>query len=380
MKPVKQSFLNAKMKVIHVVYTLEMGGLEHLVFTLLKSLNFNKYSLEVCCLSRGGIFNEKIQCLGIPVFIFEKKKGIDYSLFFRLARFFCSRKDSIVHTHNTATWLYGGIAARIAGVKVCIHTEHSNLFEHQKGLLWVEKLLSLLTNVVIADSNKVNAHLVECQGIRRDKVSTIYNGIDVEKFQWASEAANIKNVLGISLGDRVVGMVARLEKVKNHACLLRAFRQVLNTIPNVSLVFVGDGSESSNLKQYARDLNILEKVYFLGTRTDIPEILNILDIFVLSSKSEGLSLSLLEAMAAGKPIVATNVGGNPEIVDSGVTGLLVPDNDHQKMAEGIIGLLRNKELAQAMGIVGRRRVQERFSLDRMVDEYEKLYDTLLENS
>lgn len=368
--------MRKSINIMQIVFSLKIGGLENLVVNLVKKMDTAKYNISVCCLKEGGILRRELTDLGIPVFTEQKHEGVDYTLVFRLARLLKQKKIDLIHTHNPAPWLYGAIAARIAGVKVVVHTEHSNLFSNQKRLMLAEKFLSKITDIIISDSEKVTQHLIDKQRISPQKIRTILNGIDIEKFQKEINIKNKKRELGIKEGGLVIGIVARLEPIKDHLTLLDAFNRISKKIPEVVLVVVGDGSLRESLKNRIEKLKIGDKVYFLGVRNDISEIIRIFDIFVLSSLSEGLSLSLLEAMAVGLPVVATDVGGNPEVIVDGITGLLVPPNDPESMAKAIIEILSNEKLSREMGLAGRKKIEEKFSLERMTLEYIDIYKSL----
>ena len=366
-----------QLNLMQIVYSLEVGGLENLVLNLVQKLNKTKYDISVCSLSPKGKLEEKFNKIGVPVYHIEKRRGRDYSLCFRLANLFMKKRIDIIHSHNPAPWLYSCPAAKISGVKAIVHTEHSHLEISQKRLMKTELILSKFTNKIISDAQSVTEFLIEKQGISSNKIETISNGIDIERFETIADKNEIKTKLGMNSESLVLGCIARLEAVKDHASLLEAFAIVARKFPKVVLVLVGDGSQKEKLKEKALELGVKEKVFFLGTRNDAEKIIQIFDLFVLSSLSEGLSLALLEAMAAKKPIVATKVGGNPEIVIDGETGFLVSAQDHYGLAEKISNLLNNPALMLAMGQKGYRRVESNFNIKKMVQDYERVYDRCL---
>lgn len=359
---------------MQVVFTLEVGGLENLVVNLLGKLDRKKYNLSLCTLSTKGPLEDDINEMGLPVYRLQKREGIDCPLYLRLARLLRDKNIGIIHTHNPAPWFYAVIAGKLAGVKVSVHTEHSHLFFEQKKMMLAEKLLSRLTDVVISDSQKVTRFLIDKQGVDAKKIVTIFNGIDLGMFQTKIDVEEKKRELGIREGSLVIGNVARLEPVKNHQYLLDVFRHVTEQLPQAVLVIAGGGSQLKDLKRKVLEWGIVDKVYFLGTRGDIPELIKTFDVFALTSKSEGMPLSLLEAMACGKAVVATDVGGNPEVVVDGVTGFLLPLNDTHRLSEALISLLKNAELSKKMGMAGYKRAKELFSLETMVKRYEDVYD------
>lgn len=366
------------LNLMHIVFCLDVGGLEYLVLNLIKKLNKAKYNVSICSLSAKGKLEEKFIKMGIKVYHIEKSRGIDYLLYFKLASLLRKNQIDIIHTHNPAPWFYGVVAGKLAGIKAAVHTEHSYLFAEQKRLMLAERLLSKITETIVSDSDKVTDFLVKKLGIHEERITTIVNGIDIDKFKIVVDVMAKKTEFGIAEDSLVIGNVARLEPVKNHLYLLDVFSKVIRSFPKAVLVIVGGGSQFEILKLKAVELGIKNKVFFLGVRDDIPELLGLFDIFALTSINEGISLSLLEAMAAGRPIVATNVGGNPDVVVDGKTGFLLPLKDSEKMAEKIVSLLSNKELSIRMGEAGLKRAEQLFSLDRMVKNYENIYDHCFE--
>ncbi|MGQ9611022.1 MAG: glycosyltransferase family 4 protein [bacterium] len=371
--------MEKRINLMHVVLSLNIGGLENLVLKLVKNINREKYNICICSLTANGELENEFNEIGIPVFIVQKHEGVDYSLPIRLSRVFRNRRVDIVHTHNIDPYLYGTIGAKLARVPVIIHTEHSNLFPNQKKLMIAERCLSNISDMIIADSKKVADFLIQRQNIPRRKVITILNAIDIDSFDVTVDIIRKKREeLGILENELVIGNVARLVPVKDHHTLLASFSKVSQLISNVRLVIVGDGPLRTELENFCAELELSDKIIFLGKRRDISELMSIFDIFVLSSISEGLSLTLLEAMAAKKPVVATHVGGNPEVVQDNVTGILVPPRNPLALAQALIILIKDKKKLFEMGESGRRRVEQYFSIDVMLEKYEKVYRSSLQ--
>jgi len=210
-----------------------------------------------------------------------------------------------------------------------------------------------------------------------DKMVTIHNGIDTDRFGSPHDSSAIRAALGLCADQPVIGIVARLDPIKNHEALITAMKQIVAQLPRAVLLIVGDGPLRSELEAQVSSLALGDHVCFLGARADVPELLGAIDLFVLCSHSEGLSLTLIEACAAGKPIVATDVGGNAEVVQHQETGLLVPLGQPELLAEAILEVLGDREKALQMGQNGRRNFEEQFVLGAMVQEYEKLYELCL---
>jgi glycosyltransferase involved in cell wall biosynthesis len=236
-----------------------------------------------------------------------------------------------------------------------------------------ERRMARLTRLVIADSEKVRRQLVEGQGLPAAKVATILNGIDTARFGAAGDPAQARRALGLNGRGPVIGTVGRLEPVKDHATLLQAFRRVREAHPGAALVVAGDGPLREPLEAQARALGLAGSVTFLGRRSDVADWLGGLDVFVLSSVSEGLPLTVLEAMAAGVPVVSTDVGGIQEIIRAPGEGRLVAPRSPDSMAEAVLALLADEAARRAIGRAGRERVRAAFDLQRMVDAYETAY-------
>lgn len=367
-----------KINIIHVLACLDVGGAELLVLDFLKRLNRDKYAPTVCSLKKNGSIEKDFKTAGIPVLVADKKDGIDLSLPFKLARIFCREKIDIVHTHNAAPWLYGGIASRILNSKILFHTEHANLYGHDKKMMLAERYLSRITSRVIVDADKVGDFLVNTEKINRNKIELVFNGVDIDKYSNIKINRVSKRLeLGITPEQKLIGIVARLSRVKDHKNLLDAHSAIIKIIPEARLMIIGDGELRVELENYSEAKGLKNHVIFLGTRSDIPELLKILDVFVLCSTSEGLPVTILEAMAAGLPIVATNVGGNPEVIVDNHSGFLVPAKNPQKLAETIISILNDETLACDFGKNGQTRCRELFSLDGMVKKYSELYESAL---
>lgn len=365
--------MNKKIKLLHIVYSLEMGGLENFVVNFLKELDRKQFEVSVCCFKRG-VLEDNIKEMGIDVHYFNKRKGIDLLLFFQIANLLRRKNIDIVHTHNPCPWLYGGVGAILAGIKALVHTEHSNISVKQKKLAVAERLLSKFTSVVVGDSVKVSNYLVEKQRIKKEKVVTILNGIDVAKFKKEAGLVRKSNVLKISNDAKVIGIVGRLEAVKDHNTLINAFSEVAKNNTSLFLVIVGDGSLRKKLETKVAMKKLSQKVLFMGNCQNVHEILKVIDLFVLCSLSEGLSLALLEAVASGIPVVATRVGGNSEVIVDGETGFLVSPGNFVELAQKMACLLENRHLAKSFAEKGRIRIEERFNLVKMVKLYEEIYN------
>lgn len=369
-----------KITVMHVILTLDMAGMEHVVYNLTKNLNKAIFEAEIVVILRRGPLAAEAEKDGINVISAKRMlRFVPFIYPYELIRIIRKIKPDIIHSHS-GCWHYTSLAARLCKVPVAIHTEHGRAFPDPKSHIFCDRLYFGFTDKLVTVSEPLTTYMQEIVGLDYKRIIQIENGVDTKLFYNTSGNQRTLQTLGLSRNDHIIGIVARLEPVKDHLTLLNAFAEVIKIVPNCKLLIIGNGSQKQNIEKQIQTLKLSEKVLLLGERKDIPELLSIIDIFVLSSLSEGTSLTLLEAMASGKPVVVTNVGGNGRVVIDNETGFLVPPEEPSIMAEKIITLLNNKNLINEMGMKSRNRVLEHFNLDKMVKEYEKLYlDSLNHN-
>jgi len=367
-------------KIIHIIYSLNPGGLENGVVNLVNNMDNFKFKNIICCLSQGGIFEKRLNKL-IRLDKMFKKPGNDYQLYIKLIKYLKEIKPTIVHTRNWAG-MDGIIAAKIAGVPIIVHGEHgfeiTDLTGQNKKRKFIRKLvLSTMIDKIVTVSKNLKNRLINEIKIKPEKIIHIPNGVDTNKFNIYKKEFTRKK-FGFKKKDFIIGIVARLDPIKNHKTLISVFKEIVAIHPNTNLVIVGDGSLRNKLENQTYQLGIKNKVIFMGERDDVPEILKTFDIFVLPSLNEGMSNTILEAMATGIPVIASNVGGNPELVIDGRTGFLFPTNDVESLVQKIKTYILHLELKQKHGYNARKRAEEKFSLDQMVRRYEELYVELVE--
>jgi glycosyltransferase involved in cell wall biosynthesis len=285
----------------------------------------------------------------------DKKPGVDWRLFRKIARLARAEKVDVIHTHNSAAHIYGAIGGKLAGVKV-LHTEHGKNLGEEARSFRLNRWAGRFTDFTVAVSEKIGREARDCEGVPADRLAVIANGICVERFGLPRHVAG-----------RRVGTVGRLVREKNYPLLLHA----VAAIPNAELVFVGDGPLREELERGTGP-----GVQFLGQRADIAELLAGFDVFALSSSTEGLSIALLEAMAAACPIVVTAVGGNTELIQHEVTGLVVPPDDAAALRAAIERLLNDCGLANHLGTAAREAARQRYSVAAMTQRYEELWRRL----
>ena len=366
----------ARPTIAHLVQNLSIGGLERVVINLMTGVKNLGYETVLYTLGEGGELVAELAGQGYEVVALNKRPGMDYFLPVRLSRLFKRRGIDIVHAHNFSPLVYGSIGGRLAGVSGVVYTAHGAKTSSRRKQVLFQRL-GLVDRMVFVSDDARRAALTN-GGLSDRGVETIVNGIDLERYAAGTAAARAqkKDELGIPPGAAVLGIVARLTPAKDHANLLRAFKIIVEDGLDARLLVVGDGELREQLEAETDELGQKKEVLYVGARSDVPELLGVMDVFVLSSYTEGLAMTLLEAMAAGLPIVATSVGGNSEVVVDGETGIIVPPRDSRALAEAVRELLLKPEMAAGMGQKGRGRACAEFGIDAMVRQYEKLYESV----
>lgn len=336
--------------VMQVALSLRVGGLERVVLDLVQNAS-KEFRFVVCCLEEPGTWANEAP----DVIALDRRPGVDWRLFWKVARLARSKKVGVVHTHNSAAHLYGAVGGKLAGVKV-LHTEHGKNIAAAARSFRVNRWAGGFTDLTVAVSEKIAHEAVRYEGVASDRLIVVANGICVDRFD-----------LPRSTAGRRIGTVGRLVEEKNHRLLLRA----VEPIAGAELVIVGDGPLRRELECQAGP-----SVRFLGQRADVAALLAGFDVFVLPSSTEGMSIALLEAMAAGCPIVATAVGGNTELIQHEVTGLIVPPDDQVALQSAIERLLSDGVLAARLGKSARETSRQRYSVTAMTQRYEELWRRL----
>lgn len=361
-------------RVVHVVCSLEVGGLERVVCDLARSSK--AVAPAVICLVTTGMLAEELQARAIPVRVIEMK-GSRISILRRICRAVRELRPAILHCHNLLAHLHGSLAARICGVRHVILTKHG-AFMPTGGLSWRLSRQLMRRSQVVAVSEEIRTLLRAVLGPKRARsVHYIPNGIALGAYRNLPAPSESRRMLGWPESGPLIGMVARLARDKGHENLLRAFHLVRQTSPESRLVLVGEGPMRRLIEDTVASMGLQGHVDLVGERRDVPQILAALDVFVLPSLSEGVPLTILEAMAAGLPVIATSVGGIPQVVLHEQTGLLVPPESPRELAAAICRLLQNADEAVRLGQKGRQRVERAFSVDQMVARYEDLYRGIL---
>jgi sugar transferase (PEP-CTERM/EpsH1 system associated) len=369
--------------IAHVIYRLDFGGLENGLVNLINGTP--DYRHAVVCIDDFTDFRKRINRGDVEVYALKKRKGHDLSVYAKLYRLFRELQPAIVHSRNLAG-LDSLIPAFAAGVPVRVHGEHgrdvNDLDGQRRRYRWLRRAFKPFVHHYIALSRDLEKYLRGPIGIDSARVSQIYNGVNVQRFQPRELDEPRARVHGFNeRGTVVIGTVGRMKEVKDQLTLVRAFIWSLKTIPearqHLRLVIVGDGPLLQPARVLLTEAGFADRAWLPGARNDVHEILRDLDVFVLPSLAEGISNTILEAMACGLPVIATDVGGNPELVQEEVTGRLVPRRDLGALSQAIGFYLSHPEACARHGREARRVVERSFSLGAMVRGYVNVYDRLL---
>jgi glycosyltransferase involved in cell wall biosynthesis len=333
----------------------------------------DRFALTVACLYGGdGPIADEIRALGIPVLDLGMTSKWRWDALWRLYRLLRRKRPTILHTWMFHANIPGRVLGRLAGVPIIISGERTMGME-SRWRYWLNRLTAPTTDRVTCVSQQVADFVVSHVGIPQDKVVVIPNGVEVPDVERSPGGRGARTKLGLPIDQVMVGTVARLDPVKRLDMLFQALR----SLPDVYAVIVGDGPERARLMALSDRIELTGRIHFPGQQRDVWPWLAAMDVFALSSDWEGMSNALLEAMAVGLPVVATAVGGTPDVVVDGVTGLLVPPRDPSALAKALATLVRDPDLRRKMGQAGRERVLQHFSVERMVERTQNLYDQLL---
>ena len=370
-----------KIKILHLTFNMSFGGTEQVIRHLVKYTDNKVYDVSIICLDNYiGELGKELLKNNTKITAFDRNtKGFDFRLVGKLHKYLIINKIDIIHCHQYTPYTYGLFASLWTDTAV-IFTEHGRFYPDRfkwKRII-LNRLLCVKTNAITAISKSTANALNKYENIPLSKIQIIYNGIAVP-INNNQSALEIRNQLNIKQDSLILGTVSRLDPIKNQKLIIESFKNILIEYPQAILVIVGDGPLMSELVTYVENLNITTKVIFTGFKVNPYKYINIFDVFLLSSFSEGTSMTLLEAMAHSKPCVVTDVGGNSEIVINDITGYITPSNDLLKFTQSIHKLLCNTHLRKTMGESGRKRFETHFTVNQMIDSYQKLYISLKSN-
>ncbi|WP_435011869.1 glycosyltransferase (plasmid) [Tundrisphaera lichenicola] len=360
--------------ICQVLHTLNVGGAEVLAARMARSLR-DEFHFVFACLDELGTLGEELRSEGISVEVLGRRPGLDGGCAVRLASMIRRERVDLVHAHQYTPYFYAALARRLCWGPAVLFTEHGRHFPDypRRKRMLANRFLLARRDRVIGVGGSVREALIRNEGIPAGRIEVIYNGIDLAPFAAGTGRESARRELGFGLDDLVIFMVARLDRLKDHATAVRALDRVAARRPDVQLCLIGDGPERESIRQEVDRRGLGGRVHLLGMRTDVPRLLPAADILLLTSISEGIPLTIIEGMAAGLPVVATRVGGVCEVVDDGVTGLLAAAEDADALAAAILRLAVDPELRHRLGRSGRERAVALFSEDRMNRAYRRIY-------
>jgi sugar transferase (PEP-CTERM/EpsH1 system associated) len=358
-------------RVMHLVFELSVGGMEVGVVKIANRLDFQRVATSICTFRRPDHLKDELRS---EVALFELNRtaeGNDPGVIWALAKLMRREEPDVLHTHGWGTLVEGVIAARLARVPVVVHGEHGTM-ETRPRNLWLQRVIWKRLDAVLSVSSRLTATLAATIGFPEQRITTIRNGVDTRRFTPARRQ-EARRALGVSDRELVIGTVGRLLPVKDQRTFIAALGHLKARDLPFRAFIAGDGPLRDELEAVSRELALTEQLTFLGQRADVEALLPGFDVFVLSSESEGLSNVILEAMAAGVPVVATDVGGASELIADDSTGILVPAKNPAVMGDALADLAQHPSRRTDMAARSRERAEREFSLDRMIGDYERFY-------
>ncbi len=371
-----------KIKIAYVIDTIDykIGGTERQLILLLENLDRSRFEPYLCCFKDSSWLEDHLSSFNICLFQFNSFfSPLDYYSLIKCSKFLKTERIDIVQTHFRDGNIFGIIAAKLAGIKTIISTRRNMGYWHNRKEIAVLRVLNQMVTGFLANSKAVKSYVHKIEKVPEGKIEVIYNGCESSNFHKKSDVHKKKyrQMFGIHSDSPVIVNVANLRPVKGLDVFLKAAKTVISHHSGARFLILGDGPERETLYRLAENLGITNHVKFLGSRSDVSDILSICDIGVLSSHSEGLSNSVIEYMAAGIPVVCTNVGGNSELVEHNKNGFLVSPNSHDEIASTIIKLIDNLTIMRNMGEASLKRAKSTFNFDSFIQRTENYYMNLV---
>jgi glycosyltransferase involved in cell wall biosynthesis len=367
-----------KIDVLHLIGTLAAGGAERNLYYLAPCMARSKLRYGICCLLRRGEFADEIESLGVPVFEIGYRRRYLVRTVLALRKLLKQRNVTVLHTHLYESGFVGRLAGWLAGTPVIITHEHGKTLWKKWYHRWFERFALHFTDLRIAVSQDIVNLRMRYEATPPSKIRLVYNAVDPRAFEVAPEVRRVKRTeLGID-DSFVVGTVGRLVVAKSYDLLLEVAREICAKRPNVRFVLVGDGPLAGELSQMRDSYNLQERFILLGRRTDIPELMAAIDLYIISSRREGLPLALIEAMMSARPIVSTAVGGIPDTLTHSCDGILVEPGNKAALVGAVDALIDNRSRMEVLGQNARKKAIERYSPERVLAELEMIYEEIFE--
>lgn len=366
------------LRVMFVITSMPVGGAETLLVNLVRRMDRSRFEPELCCLKEFGPLGEAL-AQEVPACEKLIRYKTDWRVIGRLARRMRERKIDAVVTVGTGgdKMFWGRLAAWRAGVPVILSSLHSTgLPDHVE---FPNRLLAPITDGFIGCAKPHGEYLVRSEGCPRRKVFVIPNGVDCERFRPLAPPPGLRERIGLPADAPTAAIVAALRPEKNHELFLDTAAKILASVPKARFLIIGDGPRRPFLEQRAEQLGIADAIHFLGTRSDVPELLSLVNVLMLTSHMEANPVSILEGLACGKPVVSTRVGSIPETVEHGLNGFLTDPGSADQLADWAGQLLTHPDLARSMGRSGRERIVHNWSLEKMVCGYQNLIQSIYLN-
>lgn len=375
-----------KIKILHVITHLPIGGAQDNTLYTVELLDKEKYDISLCCNLDGELVErakkiEAIKLFDIPFLCREVSPYRDIRAFLSLYKLFKEEDFTIIHTHSSKAGLLARLAAVLNKTPIVIHTIHGFAFNDfmnalkKNFFIYVEKLLAKWTDVLITVSNLNKKKIIDLNIAHENKIKNIYSGIDLSLFT-NKRNDDFRKELNLENDHLLLGSVGRLSDQKDPITMIEAFGIISKPFPNAHLALVGDGELKGKILEKIDKLKLNGKVHLTGNKNNPWSVYHSMDLFIMSSIYEGLGRSITEALSCGVPVVCTDVEGVPEIVRDNITGILVPPKDANKLADGIIRTLNDMETAKKMAEEGRRFVKDNFDVNKMINDIDSLYNTL----
>ena len=379
-----------RIHILQVVHSLVIGGTERVVCDLVRAFNNDGFLTSVCCIDELGEFGADLRSEGYRVHVLNRRPGIDFNLILELRKLYSLENIDLVHAHQYTPYFYSASASLLRSfLPKVILTEHGRHYPdkmHFKRAIF-NQLLRLSTAVYTGVSEFTRQSLVKYEKMPASEIEVIYNGIWLNGlvknhcqtgftgFDDYIYRKKLRESFGLEKDDFFILSIGRMDPIKDFETLIRAFNLIITDSPDAKLWIAGGGNQSyyNKLKALIKSFNLEDRALLLGTRRDVYDLLIACDIFVLSSVTEAASMTILEAMAACKPVIATETGGNPELVIQGKTGILVPVGNKTALAKALLQLLKNPELRSRMGQAGRQRLEKHFTMECILPWYRMLY-------
>jgi sugar transferase (PEP-CTERM/EpsH1 system associated) len=364
--------------ILQVVHSLVIGGTERVVCDLVRAFNNDEFCTSICCLDELGEFGEELRSKGYDVKVLGRRPGIDLNLVRRLRKVYRQQNVDLIHAHQYTPYFYAASASLFNGGTQVIFTEHGRHYPDRirPKRAFFNQVLRFCTVSYTGVSEFTRQSLIRYEKMPASRIRVIYNGIQLDgNYNGCANPAIVRTSLGLKKTDLLILSVGRMDPVKDFETLIKAFSFIAQGLPHASLWIVGGGDSnySEQLVRLIEELGMESKITLLGSRRDVSQLLFACDLFVLPSITEATSMTILEAMASGRAVVATQTGGNPEIVIHGQTGLLVPVGDVAALSQAMDQLLRGTSLREVMGKAGRSRIEKNFTMEHILLEYEELY-------